>query len=271
MSLPLKDVRLFSGLDPEQLKKLEQHFVKASFKAREHLSGETDPDKGFFLIREGQARLMARNELQQPRAIETLGPGDFFGELSLVTDEPTPFWVEASTPVDALYLAPSDFRDFLTDHPQAVFDIFDVLGKRLLRLEHAIRRKVSRDVNELHEEKLTQGERAADRFASLVGSWPFIIAQTVILCLWVFLNVVGWMRAWDPYPFILLNLALSFQAAYAGPIIMMSQNRASNKDRTAAVVDHQVNLKSELEIALLLRKVEAIERVLYRRREERGS
>jgi uncharacterized membrane protein len=95
--------------------------------------------------------------------------------------------------------------------------------------------------------------------ADTIGSWPFIITQSVILLIWIILNVTAWINHWDPYPFILLNLMLSFQAAYAGPVIMMSQNRQSAKDRLAAEIDHQVNTKAELEITNLMRHVQELE------------
>ncbi|GAB4549634.1 MAG: hypothetical protein Tsb0014_44290 [Pleurocapsa sp.] len=98
---------------------------------------------------------------------------------------------------------------------------------------------------------LTLGERVADRVAEVMGSWRFIIIQSIILAIWVTLNIVAFIKHWDPYPFILLNLMLSFQAAYAAPIIMMSQNRQSAIDRQDAKHDYEVNLKSELEIELL--------------------
>ena len=95
---------------------------------------------------------------------------------------------------------------------------------------------------------MTLGQRLADRIASIMGSWPFIIVQSILLFFWVTANVIGWVRHWDPYPFILLNLTLSFQAAYAAPIIMMSQNRQEAKDRLRAEHDYEVNVKAELEI-----------------------
>jgi uncharacterized membrane protein len=99
--------------------------------------------------------------------------------------------------------------------------------------------------------KLTAGERMADTVAVIMGSWRFIIIQSILLFFWVLLNIVGFINHWDPYPFILLNLMLSFQAAYAAPIIMMSQNRQSNIDRADAKHDYEVNMKAELEIELL--------------------
>jgi uncharacterized membrane protein len=102
------------------------------------------------------------------------------------------------------------------------------------------------------------GQKVADAVAAIIGSWPFIIVQSVLMALWVTLNVIAWMRHWDPYPFILLNLALSFQAAYAGPYILMSQNRQQDIDRRKAETDYQVNVKAELEIELLHEKLDAL-------------
>ena len=99
--------------------------------------------------------------------------------------------------------------------------------------------------------RVTVGERLADKVAAIVGSWRFIIIQSVLLLAWITLNVIGWLQHWDPYPFILLNLALSFQAAYSAPIIMMSQNRQSDLDRADMRHDCEVNLKAEIEIELL--------------------
>ena len=101
---------------------------------------------------------------------------------------------------------------------------------------------------------MTFGQRLADRFAAVIGSWRFIVIQSTLLAIWIALNITAYVYHWDPYPFILLNLALSFQAAYAGPIIMMSQNRQSEKDHLQAKNDYEVNLKAELEIMQLHEK-----------------
>ena len=109
-----------------------------------------------------------------------------------------------------------------------------------------------------HAAVLTPGQRIADGVAATMGSWPFIIAQTTILALWIVLNITAWIYHWDPYPFILLNLALSFQAAYAAPFIMMSQNRQADIDRQQAAEDFRVNVKAELEIELLHEKLDEL-------------
>jgi uncharacterized membrane protein len=112
-----------------------------------------------------------------------------------------------------------------------------------------------RNVNELHADRLTTGQRIADGVASTMGSWRFIIIQSCILAVWIVLNVVAAVHHWDPYPFILLNLALSFQAAYAAPIIMMSQNRQASKDRLQADEDYRVNCQAEMEIAMIQQRL----------------
>ena len=109
-----------------------------------------------------------------------------------------------------------------------------------------------RDVNKVFESQLTLGQRIADGVASTMGSWAFIGTQSLILVVWIVLNVIGWVRAWDPYPFILMNLLLSMQAAYAAPVIMMSQNRQSDRDRLEAHNDYEVNQKAEVEVRAIL-------------------
>jgi uncharacterized membrane protein len=106
--------------------------------------------------------------------------------------------------------------------------------------------------------KLTLGQRIADDVAAMMGSWTFIIIQSGLLFIWIVLNITAYVQQWDPYPFILLNLALSFQAAYAAPFIMMSQNRQQDIDRKAAEHDYQVNVKAELEIELLHQKIDEL-------------
>lgn len=128
----------------------------------------------------------------------------------------------------------------------------------LLRELRAVRRKRRAQRPSEIGVHLTAGQRIADSVAAIMGSWRFIIIQSTILVLWIALNVTAYVQRWDPYPFILLNLALSFQAAYAAPFIMMSQNRQQDIDRTKAAADYQVNIKAELEIELLHEKVDEL-------------
>ena len=118
------------------------------------------------------------------------------------------------------------------------------------------------DVNELVDEQITMGQRTADAVASMMGSWAFIIIQSAILGVWFVLNTIAWMGHWDPYPFILMNLVLSTQAAYAAPIIMMSQNRQAARDRLEAENDFEVNRKAEREVAAVLDHLAAQDRAM---------
>ncbi len=123
---------------------------------------------------------------------------------------------------------------------------------------------MARTWHEVHTKDRTFGQRVADSTARVVGSWPFIIVQTVLVGAWVLLNVTAWIQRWDPYPFILLNLMFSVQAAYAAPILMMSQNRQAERDRYQAQADFNTNVKAECEIEDLQARLGGIEATLAR-------
>lgn len=124
------------------------------------------------------------------------------------------------------------------------------------RVRHSHKHPPVINVNQALAEGQTPGQRIADALAQVMGSWTFILVQSTILVIWIVLNIIAWMRHWDPYPFILLNLALSFQAAYAAPIIMMSQNRQAAKDRLMAEQDYMVNTKAEEEVKSIMHHLE---------------
>jgi uncharacterized membrane protein len=142
------------------------------------------------------------------------------------------------------------------------------------RVRHVHRPSPIVNVNLAHAELLTPGQRIADAFAVLMGSWTFIIVQSALLVIWITVNIIGWIHRWDPYPFILLNLALSFQAAYAAPIIMMSQNRQAAKDRLMSEQDYLINTKAEEEVKAIMHHLEQQDEVmidLLRRVEEQHA
>ena len=138
--------------------------------------------------------------------------------------------------------------------------MFDGIHFRFPTLDHDHPKII--DVNKVADEELTIGQRVADKVASTVGSWPFIITQSIILACWLVLNSIAWIHRWDPYPFILLNLALSFQAAYAAPFVMMSQNRQSEKDRLTAQNDYVTDCKGEEEIRHIMQHLDHQDEVI---------
>jgi uncharacterized membrane protein len=259
----LKDVSLFSYMDDLERASVLERMSKNNFDQGETIIREGDESHDFHVITSGCVEFITSDANDAELVLDEAEKGGFFGELSMISGHPRTIRVRAKTNTETLSLDRDEFYDFLKKYPHAGIDVITVLGKRLYQTDTLLRKSVSRNVNEVHEESLTLGQRIADSFAALMGSWPFIIVQSCLLIAWVSLNIVGWVQAWDPYPFILLNLALSFQAAYAAPIIMMSQNRQGDKDRLAAEIDHEVNVKAELKVSLIMSRLDDIERHLH--------
>ena len=257
--IELHEVPLFSEMDEQEVSGIRAIMEEMKFKAGQVILREGELGNLFYVITEGRAEITIRDAGGADLVLHEAGPGDFFGELSMLTSEPRSARVRAMEDLTTLALERDDFFEFLRTHTHAAIDVMVELGGRLRENDRIFRSMVSRNVNEVEEERLTFGQRVADKVADTIGSWPFIIIQSLILAVWIVLNITAWIKRWDPYPFILLNLMLSFQAAYAGPVIMMSQNRQSAKDRLAAEIDHQVNTKAELEINNLMRRMDELE------------
>ena len=257
--IELREIPLFSEMDEHEVAGIRGIMDEMKFKAGQVIIREGELGNLFYVITEGNVEITIRDAGGEDLVLHKAGPGDFFGELSMLTNEPRSARVRAIEDLTTLVLERADFFEFLRTHTHAAIDVMVELGGRLRENDRIFRSMVSRNVNEIDEEQMTLGQRVADRVADTIGSWPFIITQTVILTIWIILNVTAWINRWDPYPFILLNLMLSFQAAYSGPVIMMSQNRQSIKDRLAAEIDHQVNTKAELEINNLMRRMDELE------------
>jgi CRP/FNR family transcriptional regulator, cyclic AMP receptor protein len=270
--IELREVALFSEMDEQEVAGIRAIMEEVKFKPGQVIIREGEMGDLFYVITEGRVEIFIRDADGSDIILHEAGPGDFFGELSMLTSEPRSARVRAIEHVTTLTLERDDFFEFLRTHTHAAIDVLVELGGRLRENDQIFRSMVSRNVNEIEEERMTMGQRIADKVADTIGSWPFIITQTIILITWITLNVIAsinhWGWAWDVYPFILLNLALSFQAAYSGPVIMMSQNRQAAKDRLAAEIDHQVNTKAELEINNLMRHIEELEMRIEDRQSE---
>jgi CRP/FNR family cyclic AMP-dependent transcriptional regulator len=260
--IELREVPLFSEMDEQEVADIRAIMQEMKFRTGQVIIREGEMGDLFYVITEGHAEILIRDANGAELILHEAGPGDFFGELSMLTNEPRSARIRAVDAVTTLALERDEFFEFLRTHPHAAIDVMVELGGRLRDNDAILRRMVSRNVNEVVEERMTFGQRVADQLANTIGSWRFIIIQSFLIVIWITLNVVAWIEHWDPYPFILMNVMLSFQAAYAGPVIMMSQNRQSAKDRLAAEIDHQVNTKAELEIGLLIRRIDELERTL---------
>jgi len=257
--IELREVPLFSEMDEQEVAGIREIMEEMKFKAGQVIIREGETGDLFYVITEGRVEVIIRDAAGSDMILHEAGPGDFFGELSMLTNEPRSARIHAVEDVTTLVLERDEFFNFLRKHTHAAIDVLVELGGRLRENDALLRRMASRNVNEVEEEQMTIGQRIADKVADTIGSWPFIITQTIILITWITLNVtLKVSERWDIYPFILLNLALSFQAAYSGPVIMMSQNRQSAKDRLAAEIDHDVNTKAELEVSNLMRHIDEL-------------
>jgi CRP/FNR family transcriptional regulator, cyclic AMP receptor protein len=257
--IELREVPLFSEMDESEVAGIRAIMDEMKFRPGQVIIREGEIGGLFYVITEGTVQVTIANADGEQIVLQEVDPGGFFGELSMLTNEPRSAQVRALNNVTVLALARDEFFEFLNRKPHAAIDVLVELGGRLHTMDSVLRRMVSRNVNVVEEERLTFGQRIADSVADMMGSWPFIIVQTTLLGIWISLNLTAWVNHWDPYPFILLNLMLSFQAAYAAPFIMMSQNRQAAKDRIAAEIDHQVNAKAELEVGLLLKRMNDLE------------
>jgi len=266
--IELHEVPLFSEMDDDEVAGIRAIMDEMKFKPGQIIIREGELGQLFYVVTEGTVKVSISNADGEEIVLQEVDAGGFFGELSMLTSEPRAAQVRALNDVTVLALERDEFFEFLKKKPHAAIDVLVELGGRLHTMDGVLHHMVSRNVNEVDEESLTVGQRVADTVADTMGSWPFIIVQSSILAVWITLNATAWINHWDPYPFILLNLMLSFQAAYAAPFIMMSQNRQASKDRIAAEIDHEVNQKAELEVGLLIQRMNDMEQQISENQRE---
>src|SRR6267378_1271770 len=258
----LARVPLFKRLEPHELEHLAEDVDQVNYAAGQTIFNEHDLGDGLYVVETGTVRIWVRDEDVTEVTLAQLKPGDFFGELAVLDRGERSSSATAVTDIHLHRLSSDDFQKFLTDHPDAAIDVICEIAQRMRQTNLLVSQRASRNINVEMEEKSTIGQRIADKVASFGGSWTFIIIYLSFLVAWMGFNtfvLIHYGRGeegaqFDPYPYILLNLMLSMTAALQAPIIMMSQNRAAEKDRLAAEQDFKVNLKSELMLEELIRK-----------------
>jgi CRP/FNR family cyclic AMP-dependent transcriptional regulator len=272
----LANIPLFESLTPEDLDALSGRLEKVEYPEGDVIFRQGDEGSSLFIIEDGAVEI-SYGEGRGKVTLATLFTGQYFGELSLFDGSPRSATAMSHKQSRLIRLDRSDLVDFVNRNPPAALRIIAEMSERLRQTNELMSQQVSRNVLQEEEEHLTFGQRIADRVASFGGSWPFIILFSGIMMVWIGINVAR-MAGFDPYPFILLNLVLSTLAALQAPIIMMSQNRQSSKDKLLAENDYQVNLKAEMEIAALMRgqaelmaRLAMIERTMARRSAESQS
>lgn len=256
----LSKIPIFEHLSPS-----DHDTLVGLWHARELKVGETlfrlgDQGDAMYVIQSGVIDINV--PVQGPRkqmTVSVLHEGEFFGELSIIDGLPRTATAVAVEKTHLLEMKRNDFIRFLLDRPAVAISMVSVIGKRLRDTNELVQSLASKNVNEEMDERLSFGDKLADKIAEFGGSWTFIILFMVFLIVWVGLNTIQlWYKPFDEYPFIFLNLMLSCLGAVQAPVIMMSQNRAQKKDRLRAELDYQVNLKSELLLQQLHAKIDEL-------------
>lgn len=235
------------------------------WKVRKLRAGETLFRKGehgssMYVIEEGEIEILLPvdppiNEM----ILSTFKEGEFFGELSLFADTPRTASARALIDTSLVEMQRGDFITFVMERPSVSVSMLAEMAKRLQLTNELITSLASKNPNDEIEEKLTVGDRIADKIAEFGGSWRFILSFGAFMAVWIGINVLQFLvKPFDEYPFTFLNLMLSTVAALQAPVIMMSQNRAQKKDRLKADLDYQVNLKSELMLQQLHKKMDQL-------------
>jgi CRP/FNR family transcriptional regulator, cyclic AMP receptor protein len=254
-----EDIAIFSLLDADERAVLAEQVELRRFTPRQRIYKSGDPGGKAYLKLSGRVHVVVIDEDNQEVVIDEPGNGEMFGLASMLSDSPHRTSAVALEPTSAIEIERTDLAALVQRKPLAGLDMLTMVGRQFHAAQELVRTRAGRNPNEVIDEQLTLGDRIADSVARFGGSWSFIIAFAVVLAVYSAVNVLLGGHAWDPYPFILLNLFLSMLAAVQAPVIMMSQNRQDAKDRLRSELDFAVNRKAESEITQLAAKLNRIE------------
>ena len=274
----LRHVPLFALLDDEETAVLAGQVELKKFAPRQRIYKIGDAGGQAYVVVSGRVQVTTVDQDHQEVVIDEPTLGEFFGFASMLDQMPHQSGAMALEETLCLEVSRDDIAVLLQRKPLAGMDMLAVLGRQFHASQQLVRTRATRNPNEVIEEQATLGERIADSVARFGGSWIFIIMFLVILGLYTSINSVLGRSAWDPYPFILLNLFLSMLASLQAPVIMMSQNRQDAKDRLRGELDYEVNRRAESEIQGLARKlnllgdkISDVEDLLRRKTSEGGG
>jgi len=257
----LRSVPLFRALDNAAALELCNLLTVRDVPAGTALVRRGDPGDAMYLIETGRIRISLKDADGHDAPLAELTSGEFFGEMAIIDGQPRSADATVIENARLAVLSREHFQSFLNTHPDISLRILSAMTHRLRRTDELLRHRVSRNANEEEAARLTVADRAADLLAEFGGSWKFIGVSIVFTLTWIVFNT--WIlvnpKSFDPFPYVLLNLVLGMIAGLQAPIIMMSQNRQGQKDRLRADLDYRVNLKNELLLSEVLRRLEAIE------------
>jgi uncharacterized membrane protein len=260
----LAEIPLFSNMDDEERTELRSIMTERVFKPGELVMKEGDPGAAFYIIEQGEVEIWLTDADGKKVVLDILGPGKFFGELSMLSGETRSASATSAEELVTVELDRDEFFAFLRRRPEAAIDVLIELGQRLKHTDDILRTRVSRNPNEEHDESLTTGQRIADVIADFSGSIPFLLINLIAFVVWIVANTLGPKGLqFDPYPFQFLTMAVSLEAIFLSIFVLISQNRQAAKDRIKADLDYQVNVKAELEMSSMALQVREIQRKLH--------
>jgi uncharacterized membrane protein len=251
----LKHVPLFSLLDEEETAVLASQVQLKKFVTRQRIYKIGDSSGKAYVVVSGRVRVSTVDQDQQEIVIDEPSHGEFFGFASMLEQTPHQTEAEAIDEAECLEVSRDSIAVLLQRKPLAGMDMLRILGRQFHASQQLVRLRANRHPNEVIEKDATFGERVADAVAGFGGSWTFIIMFSILLAIYMTFDALLGRHAWDPYPYILLNLFLNMLAALQAPIIMMSQNRQDTKDRLRGELDYDVNRRAAVEIQGLARKL----------------
>jgi len=252
----LRSISLFEGLSDEDLRELADSLQRRPYAAGVAVFEQGDRGDALYIVERGDINIHLPGEASRRISLKDISRGEYFGELSLFDDKPRSASALATTDALLLELHRDTLQSYLQRRPGAAMAILRTMSGRLRETNTLLSARAARNVDEEFDKNLAWSERLADKVAALNGSWAFILFLIGLTAFWCAANS-GWLLGTvvDPYPFQFFNLALAILVGLQGPLIVMSQNRQSLKDRARADTDFKVNLKNEVNIETLLREL----------------
>jgi len=264
----LQDIEFFELHDEEDRKSIARVLDQIHLNAGARLFERGDRGSELYIVHSGKVELSIQDLAGEKIVLTVAERGDFFGELSLLDSHPRTATAKALEDTELIVLNRDNLLIFFKKKPDAALDMIAAMGAMIRKADDILRTRVSRNVNEEVEEKLTMVERAADWIAWFSGSMPFLSLNTAWFIAWIVVNSfdVG-IRQFDPYPFGLLTMIVSLEAIFLSIFVLISQNRQAQKDRVRSNIDYEVNVKAEMEVAFLHEKTDR----LYEKMQEQFS
>ena len=251
----LASTPMFEHLAADDLRALADSLIERRFAAGEIIMQLGDRGTSMFIVAAGHVNIYLPGEATRRISLKDVSTGEYLGELALFDDKPRSASAVATTDATLLELDRDTLSRYLAQRPQGAMTLLRTLAGRLRATNEMLSRRAAKNVVAELERKLTWSQKLADKVAELNGSWAFILVLLGLTLGWMLINAPALRAQFDPYPYVFFNLLLAILVALQGPLIVMSQNRSSLKDRAQAETDFQVNLKNEVNIETLLREL----------------